>query len=494
MSRPNRPNMLIFMTDQQQAQVIDERHPCRTPHLNQFAREGITFDRTYTTMAHCCPSRASFFTSLYPSQHGIHNNVCTPTAIQKALNPGVETFGEKLRDAGYSLHFTGKWHISTEENPADRGWEELKVTAGKDVYMGASIAAWQEMEATVKSAAERKPGELLRPGWDEFVLYGTADKRYEETDDYDVVTKAKERLAELKGAEQPWCMYVGVLGPHDPFIVPEKYAKMYKAEEVELPPNYHDSLQDKPRIYERMRRVWDQLSEQEVKESIAHYWGYCTMVDDMFGEVLEALERTGQADNTLVVFLSDHGESGGAHGLYLKGISPYEETYRIPCVVRWPEGIVQPGRHVESLVSIMDLAPTFMAVADAGDLNGGGAGRSLLPWLRNENVPAENWRDAVYNQCNGVEIYYTQRMVRTERYKFVYNPADFDELYDLQEDPYEMINLAGDPARKPLLSMLYQKMWQEAAANGDRIFNQYPSIAMADVGPALAIGREAKRD
>lgn len=483
-----KPNILIFMTDQQQAQVIAETHPCRMPHVEKFAREGLTFDRAYTTMAHCCPSRASFFTGLYPSEHGIHNNVSTATAIQKELNPGVETFGEKLRDAGYSLHFSGKWHISADENPADRGWDELKVNAGKDVFMGATIDTWRSKDVSVKTHAKRKPGELLRPGWDEFVLYGTSEKSYEETDDYEVVANAKERLVELAGAEQPWCMYVGVLGPHDPFIVPSKYASMYDANEIELPPNYYDSLATKPRIYQRMRQVWGQLSEHEVKESIAHYWGYCTMVDDLFGEVLETLERTGQADNTMVVFLSDHGESGGAHGLYLKGISPYEETYRIPCVIRWPEGINEPGRHVRSLVSIMDVAPTLMEIAEAGLVNGGGSGLSLLPWLRNEDVKAEQWRDAVFNQCNGVEILYTQRMVRTERYKFVYNPCDFDELYDLQDDPYEMVNIADNPKHKPLVAKLYRKMWSEAAASGDRIFNQYPSIAMAAIGPALAIG------
>ncbi|WP_186446186.1 sulfatase-like hydrolase/transferase [Paenibacillus cremeus] len=487
--RHRRPNVLIFMTDQQQEAVTRETHPCRTPHLDRFAREGVRFTHTYTTMAHCCPSRASFFTGLYPSQHGIHNNVCTATAIQKGLNPGVETFGEKLKDAGYSMHFSGKWHISAEENPCDRGWEELKVTAGKDVFMGAKIDSWRQTVPQVKHPSERKPGELLRPGWDEYVLYGTTDQSYEEMGDYRVVTKAKERLAELKHAEQPWCMYVGVLGPHDPFLIPEKYAAMYDPDEVELPPNYGDSLESKPRVYQRMRRVWSQLSEREVRESIAHYWGYCTMVDDLFGDVLEALKQTGQADDTLVLFLSDHGESGGAHGLFLKGISPYEETYRIPCIARWPQGIVNPGRSVDALVSIMDWAPTFMDVAEAGELNAGGAGASLLPWLRDEPVAPGAWRDAVFNQCNGVEVYFTQRMVRTDRYKFVYNPVDLDELYDLQEDPYELNNVADDPVMLPVKTMLYQRMWQEAARSGDRIFNQYPSIAAADIGPALAIGR-----
>jgi arylsulfatase A-like enzyme len=107
----------------------------------------------------------------------------------------------------------------------------------------------------------------------------------------------------------------------------------------------------------------------------------------------------------------------------------------------------------------------------------------------NDETPAA-WRDAVFNQCNGVEVYYTQRFVRTERYKFVYNPTDVDELYDLHKDPYEMINLAGRPEMKELKEELYIKMWQEAAEANDIIFNPYLTVASADYGPARALGKE----
>ncbi|WJH35456.1 sulfatase-like hydrolase/transferase [Paenibacillus sp. CC-CFT747] len=125
--------------------------------------------------------------------------------------------------------------------------------------------------------------------------------------------------------------------------MPEPYASLYDPKQIALPPNYHDSLKDKPGLYRRMRRNFDQLDESEVRESIAHYWGYCTMMDDMLGEVLETLERCGMQDNTLVLFLSDHGEHAGAHGLYAKGLSHFEEGYRVPCVMRWPGGLRSPA-------------------------------------------------------------------------------------------------------------------------------------------------------
>ncbi|MDD9268617.1 sulfatase-like hydrolase/transferase [Paenibacillus sp. GCM10023248] len=487
-----KPNILIFMTDQQQAGVIAPNHPCQMPNVRTLAENGLTFTNVYTTMTHCCPSRASFMTGKYPSQHGIHNNVCNPAALRRGLYPGVTTFSEGLKSAGYQLYYSGKWHISAEENPVDRGWEELFVTAGMDVVMGTTIAGWQEKEY-IDQNEPRQQGEIVRPGWGNYKLYGTSTVEYEKTRDYQVVKRAVEQLEKLNEDDTPWCMYVGVTGPHDPFQIPDKYARLYNPTEIPLPPNYYDSLRNKPGIYRRMRKIWDQLSVEEVTESIAYYWGYCTMIDDLLGEVLEALNRTGQADDTLVVFLSDHGENAGAHGLYLKGVSPFEETYRLPCVLRWPNGITQPGREIDALTSIMDFAPTFLDVADARMyIPSDSKGLSLTDWLDGKE-PAM-WRNALFTQCNGVEVYYMQRIVRTERYKLIYNPTDVDELYDLQEDPYELINMADEPELQEIKRSLWMAMWREAADAGDVIFNQYPTVALAEWGPACAIGKTVQRN
>lgn len=478
-----KPNILIFMTDQQQNEVTYQHHPCQTKNINRLAEQGIRFNHVFTTMAHCCPSRASFMTGLYPSQHGIYNNVSNEPAINRSLKVGVRTFSETLNEKGYDLFYSGKWHVSGTENPEDRGWEELFVTATRDAYMGEKINDWKNRKKE-DGRVQRKSGQIIRPGWGHYELYGVSEE--ENTIDRKIVNEGIRCIEDRQGKDDPWCLYIGVNGPHDPFVIPEKYAEMYDPDEISLPQNYYDTLQNKPNVYKRMRKIWDQLSEKEVKESIAHYWGYCTMVDDMFGEVLHALERTNQVDNTLVVFLSDHGESAGSHGLFLKGISPYDETYRIPCVLRWPKGIKDPGREINELISIMDFAPTFTDLVNGETLHAS-KGISLLSWF--ENIHPKEWRDAVFTQCNGVEVYYTQRIVRTDRYKFVYNPVDFDELYDLQSDPYELNNLADDPDKVDVKEELYKKMWKEAAEVNDIIFNPYPTVATADIGPACALGK-----
>lgn len=482
------PNILIFMSDQEQADVLSPEHLCITPNAARLATEGIRFIHAYTPTAHCCPSRASFMTGVYPSRHGIFNNVSTPTALQRGLPRDIKTFSESLRQAGYRLLFAGKWHVSAEENPADRGWEELLVTAQAGGKMYTSLDEWRATPQA--SAFTRRYGQILRPGWGDFQLFDSyeshAPRSYEDHEDYAVIQIACKAIRELTQCNQPWVLFVGAFGPHDPFIVPRQFVERYRLDEIDLPPNYHDDLRDKPNIYRRMRQqYWNQFSETEVRDSIRHYWAYCTMVDTMFGEVLETLDATRQASNTLVVRLSDHGEYCGAHGLYLKGVPAFREAYHIPTIMRYPAGIARPGRTIDTFVNLTDFAPTFLELGGVSADNL--SGRSLLPFLRG-TTPAD-WRDAHYTQFNGVELYYSQRAVITESFKYVYNGFDFDELYDLQNDPHELVNLADDARYTAVKHDLVQRMWRFAAQEQDeRIFHPYGTVAFAPWGPADALG------
>ncbi len=477
-----RPNFLVFMTDQEQGAVVRPGHPCRTPYAERLASEGISFVEAYCPTAHCCPSRATFMTGLYPSRHGVYNNVCTPTAIHFGLNPGVGTFSEALKEAGYRLAYVGKWHVSAEEGPADRGWEEVVVTAGKGASHHRSIDRWRGMAV---QKGPRGRGEIVRPGWGNYRLYGT--RQDEDTLDRRIVRAAIRTLEKLAEDGNPWFLFVGPSGPHDPYIVPERFVRTYDPESVPLPPSYWDTLEDKPRVYRRMRQqYWGQLGEDEVREAIAHYWAYCTMMDEMFGEVLEVLEETGQADRTLVLRLSDHGDYVGAHGLFLKGVPAFREAYNIVAVLRWPEGVERPGREVDAFVTLADFAPTFLELAGV-PVPDGLTGRSLVPFLRGEEP--EDWPDAFFGQFNGVELYYTQRVVRTRDYKYVYNGFDFDELYDLRTDPYETVNLADRPEYEEVKRELVRRMWEFAAGEADElIFNPYPTVALAPWGPGEGLG------
>ena len=195
-----------------------------------------------------------------------------------------------------------------------------------------------------------------------------------------------------------------------------------------------------------------------MREGIRHFWAYCTYLDDLFGQLLAALDATGQRDNTLVLYTSDHGDYCGEHGLFAKGIPCFQGAYRVPAVMRWPAGIADPGRREDAFVSLADFGPTFQARHAPEPVEGHSrrfdqlsdrtwpTGASLLPFLQGRQPDA--WRDAIHTQCNGVELYYTQRSVMTREFKYVFNGFDRDELYDLRTDPDELRNLAGAGLRR----------------------------------------------
>ena len=478
------PNILIVMTDHQRADTVLSEHPARTPNLDRFAQQGVTFTQTFCPTPHCCPSRATFFTGLYPSQHGVWNNICNDMALSRGVKPGVRMWSEDLAAAGYDLHFVGKWHVSVEEGPADRGWTEHFVSAQRGTQHGVPWSYYQQL-ANQPEQEQRGEGEILRPGYGAYRLYGTRPAE-EDHHDQTVLRESLAALQDLACAERPWGLYVGFIGPHDPYQVPQRYLDLYDPETIPLPPSYADRMEDKPRVYQRMRRqTFGQLSEREVREAIRHFWAYCTYLDDMFGQLLSALEQTGQVDNTLVLYCSDHGDYCGEHGLFAKGIPCFQGAYHVPAVMRWPAGIKDPGRRVDALVSLADFGPTFLAAAGASAAASGLAGASLLPFLQNEEPPA-GWRDAVHTQCNGVELYYSQRSVMTRDFKYVFNGFDQDELYDLRRDPDEMTNRADDPGYAGVKRDLCRRLWQFAYSHQDTMINPYITVSLAPYGPGEA--------
>jgi arylsulfatase A-like enzyme len=230
-----RSNILVFQTDQEQGAVVSPGHPCRTHNADRLAREGVRFSQAYTIAAHCCPSRATFMSGLYPSRHGIYNNVLNTAAIHTSLNDGVMLFSQVLAEAGYALAYAGKWHVCADEGPSDRGWVDYGATSvgGRD-YHGTSWAGWRERAGTPELYTPRRRGEVLRPGWGRLQLYGTGETTEEAAPfapgDYEIVQAGLRAMSDLATGDRPWCLYIGPNGPHDPYIIPEHYATMYDPE------------------------------------------------------------------------------------------------------------------------------------------------------------------------------------------------------------------------------------------------------------------------
>jgi arylsulfatase A-like enzyme len=482
------PNFVLFVTDQEQAAITAPGHPCETPAADRFASEAVRFTQARCPTAHCCPSRTTLLTGLMPSRHDVWNNVSNATALTLGPARGTRMFSQDLRDAGYDLVYTGKWHVSAIEGPDDRGWEALEVHAGPG-RRPTGIDGYRSGRRGHAASDARHPGTIRRPGWGDALLYAaheTGPAGFEGTGDGRVVTAALSALERLATASRPWCLFIGTTGPHDPYLAPSTFLHRYAVEDVALPPSFGDDLSTRPRVYERVhRQYWSQLPDNEVRDAIRHYWAYCTMEDALFGLVLDALDATGQTEDTVVVRTSDHGDYAGAHGLFLKGVPAFSEAYRVPLLVRWPRGQVACGAVVEEFTSLSDIAPTILTAAGLSEEATRCSGRSLLPFLRG-TTPA-GWREDVHSQFSGVELYYSQRSVTTRDWKYVYNGFDFDELYDLGADPHETTNLAGDGSYEPVIADMAARMWRHAAEEDDgRLFNSYTPVALAPFGPGVA--------
>ena len=497
------------MTDQQRADTIPPFGRAHTPILDNFCRQGVTFTQAYCPSPHCCPCRASFFTGLYPSEHGVWNNVEVGNALSRGPRVGTRLFSDDLQTAGYALHFSGKWHVSSLETPEAHGWQiDSTVPAASLAAMKNGLLPprqpgdwwsyngpppqweWDHYMALARRPQKKRArGDILRTGYSPYTLYGHTDpdrSGCHSGGDAPIVDQAIDVIANRKG-QDPWVQFIGIHGPHDPYMVPGEYLKYYSRNDFCLPANFADAMKDKPALYRRLRQRFDQLSRAEHREALHHYLAYCTYVDALFGRVLKALESAGDVANTMVVFTSDHGDYAGDHGLWTKGLPCFRGAYHIPAVIRWPAAIARPHRSVNAFVSTTDFAATFLDAAGIQPIQAL-SGRSLLPFLKQSRPPA-HWRDAMFTQSNGNELYGIQRAVFTRDWKYVYNGFDADELYHLAVDPGETRNLAARPEMQGRVQAMCRRLWQFACQHQDVAINDYIAVAHAPAGPAVAFRR-----
>ncbi|MEG1011984.1 MAG: sulfatase-like hydrolase/transferase, partial [Ruthenibacterium sp.] len=417
-----KPNIIVFMTDHQRGDTILNDSKVKTPNVDRLRKQAVTFREAYCPSPHCCPSRATFFSGLYPSEHGVWNNVGVSNALSHDLFDDVRLFPQDLKEAGYRLYFSGKWHVSDVRGPADFGFELL--------YHNGHYAPRENLPDTkewnnytdatkIDTGTEvRTEARILRPGYTAYTQYGIDEDPFH---DAQVVEAAVKKL-ETVNTEEPFFLFTGPLGPHDPYNVPQRFLDLYDPEEIKLPANFHDAMEDKPALYRRTQQRYAQLTEQEHRESIRRFYAFCSYEDYLFGQILDAVEQRGLMENTLILYASDHGDYIGAHGLWAKGLPCFREAYHI-CSMAGGGIVNNANREETALVSLADWAPTFLELAQISQKKKM-VGRSLVPFLQDKQP--KNWRTECYTQSNGNEVYGIQRAVFNKQWKYVFNAFDYD--------------------------------------------------------------------
>lgn len=434
----SRPNIVFILVDDLRwDDLACTGHPfVRTPYIDRIAREGMLFQNAFAATPLCSPSRASILTGLYAHAHGVRDNTNNDVRSHQ-----LDTFLQRLHDAGYTSAFFGKWHMGTDNSPRP-GIDEWLSFQGQGQFVDPRInvnGREQPASGYVTDILNQHAVAFLRRAHDHpFVLYLSHKAVHPNLEQ-----RADGSLSDPSAAH---------------FVPAERHRQLYANTTISRRPSaLIDRLEGKPAL---MRPIDDLpplgrtsgTNDDVIRDRLRMLMA----VEEGVGQIFQALEDTHRLDNTLLVFTSDHGYFYGEHGLSVERRLAYEESARIPLLVRYPV-LVKAGAVCSALIQTLDLAPTFLELARA-ETPARIHGHSLVPLL---NGPLAPFRDAILIEHFSDAVFPRMRRmgyqaVRTARWKYIHytDLADADELYDLQFDPYEMRNLISDPASQTTLHQL----------------------------------------
>lgn len=481
MSRSDHRNVLFLFTDQQRVDTLGcyGNEVCRTPAVDALAAEGTRFDQCYTPTAICTPARASLLTGVLPFEHALLANYERNVGFREELQEQHVPFSRYLLEAGYNVGLVGKWHVGKEKGPEDYGFEGIHYPGWHNPVQHPDYESYLEEHSlppfTLSQETEMRG--TFPNGQPANLLAAVVDQPVEATFEYYLAEKTIERLREYARSEQedgtPFYLACHFFGPHLPYLIPRKYYDLYDPADVELPASMAENFSGKPEVQRHYSSHWafDSFTPEEWRKLIAIYWGYATLVDEQISRILQAVDELGLSDDTAVMFSADHGEFTGAHRLNDKGPAMYDDIYHIPLIVRVPDG--PKGRVERKFVTLTDFTPTFLDLAGVSP-PAHFHGRSLLPLVRGEEI--SDWPQEVTAEFHGHHFPYPQRMIRTERYKLVVSPSDINELYDLQEDPHELINRYEHPEMADVRRALMGRLYGLLEARGDNFYHWMTSM------------------
>ena len=421
------PNILMIMADQLAPQCLGAYgHPLvQTPHLDTLADRGVLFGSAYSNCPICAPSRASMCTGQYVSRIGAYDNGTD-------FRSSIPTFMHHLRRAGYEVILSGKMHFL---GPDQLHGFERRLTP--EIYPSSFVWTpdWSQ-------GAYHNPGTAV----DQLREAGVCDWNLQLDYDEEVQFRALEELREQARREHPFFLGVSFTHPHDPFITTQPWWDLYDHERID-PPAAPGVPLEEMHAYDRWLQIHHMIDvypprPEHVRSARHAYYGMVSYFDSKVGELLTELQRLGLADNTVIVVTSDHGEMLGEHGMWFKR-TYFEPSARVPLIIAGSERVVE-GRRLGQTVSLVDLLPTFLELADLEDrqvIEAGVDGDSLCGLLGGESRP---WKDYALLEYYSEGVCQPMRAAVSDRLKYVYVHEETPQLFDLAKDPNELNNCIAD--------------------------------------------------
>lgn len=474
------PNLVLVMVDQMRwdcagfaARDLDGfAAAARTPRLDALAAEGVNFENAYCASPVCSPARASWLTGLLPHAHHqlVNYGPQHRDRFGHRMNPALTTLGDVLKQAGYACGIVGPWHLGDDETP-QHGFTDMWDTVK---YLDGDLDAYRNYLAQFNLIDAYKADNAYRAMATSGVSFGPTRVPTEHQRTTWTIDRTIDFARRQVEANQPFFAFASVKDPHPPIAPPEGFIAHYDATRMPLPRTFHDDLAGRPGQYRTNRRFCAQAKgEDHCRGMVAHYLALIEHVDAQVGRLIDTLDKISAGDDTLICFISDHGEMMGDHGMMAKGVM-LEASVRVPWVMRWPRGL-RGGQRVATPVSGLDLAPTLAAFAGAA-MPDPVDGRSLAPALRDGSEPGaqpviaeiatlERLND---HTLDDAALAHTA-MIRDGDLKAIFHRDGDAELYDLAADPYEMTNLA--PQRGDTLAAMRRTLADRLTATGPDVYS-----------------------
>jgi arylsulfatase A-like enzyme len=474
-SAPTRRNAVLLYCEQFQHNVASfAGGPARTPNLDKFAAQAVTFRTACTTTGLCSPNRAALFTGRLGHRTGLDDNCNVWHSRLTGLDTSQSTLIEWAARAGYFTGYYGKWHLGLD-GPIRRGaqrfpksgFDRTGIPPGK-VSRKPDFSQFRRYHSQ-GARFDEKPG-----------FYSTAPGAYEDSNTGAIARQGCEFLKEAAAQSKSFFLTLSFNAVHPPYDVPTPFSTMYDWRSRELPSSLNDTFAGKPAYQNDV--LWPfhdtgHMSPDDWRRAIAFYHGFVSMLDHALGQVFDALRAGGLADNTMVIVVADHGDMTGAHNRYDKGPYSYDEIVRIPLLIRAP-GFAQ--RDVRRHVSSIDINRTLCDWMALDPATPNTDSRSLLPLMEGGDNAWRSPDEAFYRYewYNG--LWFGIRAIRTHDFKYCFNPCGVDELYDLGSDPAEMNNLSGKSGLHEKESELQRRLLAHLDAAGDHML---ASKLRAFIGP-----------
>ncbi len=433
-ARPSQPNIIFILVDDMRwDQLGITGHPVvQTPNIDRIGEEGSVFKNAFVCTPLCSPSRASFLTGQYPHTHRVINNDRNGLGF---ISHKLVTFPMMLRKAGYETAYIGKWHMGHDDTRRP-GFDHWISFVGQGLFLDPVV--------NINGVRRQCDGYMT-----DLLNQWTVDFLKEDH-------------------EKPFLLYLSHKAVHQPYIPAERHSDLYAGQEYTPPPSADDDLSGKPAL----RRTAPPVDKLKIlgatpepaeprygrpnteEEIFLDHLRCLASVDEGVGQIFEVLEKKGELDNTMIIFTSDNGFLFGEHGEFRNKRVAYEESLRVPLLMRYP-ALIEPGTQRDQMALNIDIAPTLydlVGVEPPIPVHG----KSLVPVLKNPKAPLRDSFLAEYYLEEITPKHAEWKTVRTDRWKFIHYPGleGMDELYDLKNDPLELENLISSSEHEERLDEL----------------------------------------